>query len=51
MVKNCVLGGLLCVAAAGCGANMNTVDSLAPSAVAAPSLLGGGGQFAVQSIG
>ena len=24
MVKNCVLGGLLCVAAAGFGANMNT---------------------------
>jgi hypothetical protein len=51
MVKNCVLGGLLCVAAAGCGANMNTANSLAPSAVSAPSSFSGGGQFALQSIG
>lgn len=51
MVKNCVLGGLLCVVASGCGANLNTVNSLAPSAVAAPASLSGGGQFAVQSIG
>ena len=50
MVKNCVLGGLLCVVASGCGANMNTVNSLAPSAVAAPSSLSDGGQFALQLI-